>query len=163
MKKSVFVSRTSVHFDPTHKGAPYSVDSAHFFNFGNYAEAVVNEWAGYGFGFDTYAVPFDKGSDIEELNASVKSSGASLACLYGSDKADIIREYFARVHSTMWIYVVEVDSEFWLYQMNAEEFKTMLEEFSGLTRESGKEIRYKLRLKKTSSKMVKWLEERVEG
>ena len=37
MKKSVFVSRTSVHFDPTHKGAPYSVDSVHFFNFGNYA------------------------------------------------------------------------------------------------------------------------------
>jgi hypothetical protein len=103
------------------------------------------------------------GSDIEELNASVKSSGASLACLYGSDKAEIVREYFARVHSTMWIYVVEVDSEFWLYQMNAEEFRAMLEEFSGLARESGKEIRYKLRLKKTSSKMVKWLEERVEG
>lgn len=162
MKKSVFNSSVSVHFNPEHKGAPYTVDGVHWFNNGNRMEAVVNEWAGYGFGFDTDHVPFDMGSDIEELSASVKSSGASLACLYGSDKAEIIREYFARVHSTMWIYVVEVDSEFWLYQMNAEEFRAMLEEFSGLTRESGKEIRYKLRLKKTSSKMVKWLEERVE-
>lgn len=163
MKKSVYTCQTAVHFNPDHKGAPYTVDGVHYFNNGNRLEAVVNEWAGYGFDFDTEHVPFDMGSDIEELNASVKSSGASLACLYGPDKDEIIREYFARVYSTMWIYVAEVDSEFWLYQMNAEEFKTMLEEFGGLTRESGTEIRYKLRLKKTSSKMVKWLEERVEG
>ena len=161
MKKSAFVSRTSVHFNPEHKGAPYTVDGVHFFNFGNYAESVVNEWAGYGFGFDTDAVPFDKGSDIEELNASVKSSGASLACLYGDDKAGIIAEYFARVHSSMWIYAMQVDEEWWFYQMNAEEFAEFLEEFSGLVRESGKEIRYKVRMKKTSSKMVKWFEERL--
>ena len=61
----------------------------------------------------------------------------------------------------MWIYSIEVDGEFWFYQMNADEFKEFLEEFSGLTRESGKEIRYKVRLKKTSSKMIKWLEGRL--
>lgn len=161
MKKSVFTSKTAVHFDPAHKGAPYTVDGVHYFNDGNRHEAVVSEWAGYGFGYDNDHVPFDKGSDIEELNASVKSSGASLACLYGDDKASIIAEYFARVHSTMWIYSIEVDGEFWFYQMNADEFKEFLEEFSGLTRESGKEIRYKVRLKKTSSKMIKWLEGRL--
>lgn len=163
MKKSVYFVRTAVHFNPDHKGAPYTVDGVHYFNDGNRHEAAVSEWAGYGFGYDNDHVPFDKGSDIEELNASVKSSGASLACLYGNDKASVIAEYFARVHSTMWIYSIEVDGEFWFYQMNADEFKEFLEEFSGLTRESGKEIRYKVRLKKTSGKMVKWLEERLEG
>ena len=163
MKKSVYSVRTAVRFNPDHKGAPYTVDGIHHFNDGNRHEAAVSEWAGYGFSYDNDHVPFDKGSDIEELNASVKSSGASLACLYGDDKASIIAEYFARVHSTMWIYSIEVDGDFWFYQMNADEFKEFLEEFSGLTRESGKEIRYKVRLKKTSGKMVKWLEERVEG
>ena len=163
MKKSTYSARTAVTFMPEHSGAPYTINGSKFFNFGQLAEAVVSEWAGYGFRFDCDHVPFDKGSDIEELNASVKSSGASLACLYGADKAEIITEYFARVHSSMWIYAVQVDSEWWLYQMNADEFRKFLEEFSGLTRESGKEIRYKVRLKKTSSKMVKWLEEKVEG
>ena len=162
MKKSVYTCQTAVRFNPDHKGAPYTIDGIRYFNDGNRHEAVVSEWAGYGFSYDVDHVPFDKGSDIEELYASVKSSGASLACLYGDDKASIIAEYFARVHSSMWIYSVEVDGEFWLYQMNADEFKEFLEEFSGLTRESGKEIRYKVRLKKTSGKMVKWLEERVE-
>lgn len=161
MKKSIFVSKTAVHFNPEHKGAPYTVNGKNFFNFGNYAEAVVSEWAGYGFSYDNDHIPFDKGSDIEELNASVKSSGASLACLYGDDRNSIIAEYFARVHSTMWIYAMQVDNEWWLYQMTAEEFKEFLEEFGGLVRESGKEIRYKVRLKKTSSKMVKWFEERL--
>lgn len=161
MKKSVYTCKTAVHFNPEHKGAPYTVDSIHYFNDGNRHEAVVSEWAGYGFSYDNDHVSFDKGSDIEELNASVKSSGASLACLYGDDKASIIAEYFARVHSSMWIYSVEVDGEFWLYQMNADEFKEFLEEFSGLTRESGKEIRYKVRIKKTSGKMIKWFEGRL--
>lgn len=161
MKKSIYTAKTAVHFNPDHKGTPYTVDGIHYFNNGNRHEAVVSEWAGYGFGYDNDHVPFDKGSDIEELNASVKSSGASLACLYGDDKASIIAEYFARVHSTMWIYSIEVDGEFWFYQMNADEFKEFLEEFSGLTRESGKEIRYKVRLKKTSSKMIKWFEGRL--
>ena len=161
MKKSTYTCKTAVHFNPDHKGAPYTVDSIHYFNDGNRHEAVVSEWAGYGFSYDNDHVSFDKGSDIEELNASVKSSGASLACLYGDDKASIIAEYFTRVHSSMWIYSIEVDSEFWLYQMNADEFKEFLEEFSGLTRESGKEIRYKVRIKKTSGKMIKWFEGRL--
>lgn len=161
MKKSVYTCQTAVHFNPEHKGAPYTIDGIHYFNDGNRHEAVVSEWAGYGFSYDVDHVPFDKGSDIEELYASVKSSGASLACLYGDDKASIIAEYFARVHSSMWIYSVEVDGEFWLYQMNADEFKEFLEEFSGLARESGKEIRYKVRIKKTSGKMIKWFEGRL--
>ena len=163
MKKSVFTSATTVHCAPEHRGAPYTVDGVHYFNAGNYAEAIVNEWAGYGFSFDTDHVPFDMGSDIEPLHASVKSSGASLASLYGADKSSIVAEYFARVKSSMWIWVVRVDEEWWLYQMDADEFRTMLELFAGLTRESGKEIKYKLRFKKTSGKMIKWLEERVEG
>ena len=45
--------------------------------------------------------------------------------------------------------------------MNATEFREFLENWAGLTKESGSE-NLKVRIKKTSGKMIKWMEERVE-
>jgi len=159
MYKINYSVKSEYGYNPEHKGAPYVVNGKHC-NFGNLCECVASEWAGSGFGYDTKAVPFDMGSDIESRSASVKSSGASLACLYGTDKNAIISEYFARVHSTEWIYVAELDGEFNLYIMNADEFKSFLTEWAGLARESDGE-RFKVRFKKTSGKMLNWLDERV--
>lgn len=159
MKRVFYSVKSAYDYNPAHKGAPYVVNGKAC-NFGNLCECVASEWAGCGFGYDTKAVPFDMGSDIESRNASVKSSGASLACLYGTDKNAIINEYFARVHSTEWIYVVELDGEWVLYIMNADEFKSFLIKWAGLTRESDGE-RFKVRFKKTSGKMLNWLDERV--
>ena len=159
MYKINYTAKSAYSYDPAHKGAPYIVNGRPC-NYGNLCECIVSEWSGSGFGYDTKAVPFDAGSDIECRNASVKSSGASLACLYGTDKDAIINEYFSRVHSTEWIYVAELDGEWLLYIMNADEFKSFLTEWAGLTKESdGK--RFKVRFKKTSSKMLSWLDERV--
>ena len=161
MRKATYTTTTAIKYDPTHKGAPYTVDGIHYFNNGNKLEAVINEWCGNGFGFDTKAVSFDKGSDVEKLHASVKSSGASLACLYGETKEAIIAEYFERVASRLWIYVVEIDGEFWIYQMDRAEFAEMLEKFATTAKESGSH-KLKVRFNKTSGKMIKWLEEKVE-
>ena len=160
MKKVLYHVKSSYGYNPEHKGAPYVVNGKSC-NAGNLFECVAHEWAENDFSYDTKAVPFDKGSDIESLNMSVKSSGASLACLYGDNMIDILTEYFNRVHSTSWAYVVKLDDEFVLYIMNAVEFKEFLESWAGLTRESGQEIRYKVRIKKTSGKMLSWLDERV--
>lgn len=147
-------------YNSEHKGAPFMVNGK-YCNFGNLSECVCNYHYTGVFGYDTNAVPFDEGSDIETLGISVKSSGASLACLYGADKNAIIDEYFSRVHSTRWAYVVSLDSEWIIYEMNATEFRMFLDEWAGLAVESGKVKRYKVRIKKTSGKMLEWLDERV--
>lgn len=149
-------------YDASHKGAPYSLDGGNTFkNGGEFSESCAKHHRGLDYMVNP-STTFDNGSDIEELNASVKSSGASLASLYGTDKEEILNEYFARVHSTLWIFIVNLDNETMVeYHMNANEFRAFLNEWAGLAVESGKVRRYKVRLKKTSGKMIKWLEERV--
>lgn len=149
-------------YDASHRGAPYSLDGGKTHkNGGEFAESCIKHHRGLDYMVNP-STTFDTGSDIEELNASVKSSGASLASLYGTSKEEILNEYFARVHSTLWIYGVNLDNETMVeYHMNADEFRAFLNEWAGLAVESGKVRRYKVRLKKTSGKMIKWLEERV--
>lgn len=149
-------------YDASHKGAPYSLDGGLTHkNGGEFCESNAKFQRGLDYKVNP-ATTFDKGSDIESLNASVKSSGASLACLYGTDKEEIIDEYFSRVHSTLWIYMINIDNESMIeYHMNADEFRTFLNEWSGLAKESGGKNLYKVRIKKTSGKMIKWLEEKV--
>lgn len=159
MNRIEYNSKANYTFNPSHKGAPYMVNG-NYCNFGNLCECVASEYFDGVFGYDTKAVPFDKGSDIESVSASVKSSGASLACLYGTDKGAIIGEYFERVHSSMWVYVVELDGVWYLYTMNKAEFSDFLNEWAGLAKESDGE-RFKVRFKKTSGKMIAWLDERV--
>ena len=89
-----------------------------------------------------------------------KSSGASLACVYGNTKEQIIEEYFENVHSILWLFVVNVDEEIIEYHMNAEEFREFLEEWATTAKESGSHLT-KVRIKKTSGKMLRWLEARV--
>lgn len=145
-----------------HKGAPYSFDGGLTHkNGGEFCESVAKHHRGLDYIVNP-ATSFSEGSDIESLKASVKSSGASLACLYGTDKEKILDEYFLKVHSTLWIYMVNIDNESMIeYHMNADEFRTFLNEWSGLAKESGGKNLYKVRIKKTSGKMIKWLEERV--
>ena len=162
MKRIEYKIEMPFIYDASHKGAPYSLDGGKTHkNNGEFSESVGKHHRGLDYMVNP-ATSFDTGSDIESLNASVKSSGASLACLYGTDKEEILNKYFERVHSTLWIYMVNIENETMIeYHMDAREFRTFLNEWSGLAVESGKEKRYKVRIKKTSGKMIKWLEERV--
>lgn len=138
----------------------------HVGNSGNVGEAATSEAFGCGFKFDTDHIAYNKGSDIEELKMSVKTSGASLACIYRDDNTaeafeSIINEYFDNVHSVTWAYTILIDNIANIYVMNAEEFKVFIKTWGTMSKESGKTC-YKIKFKKTSGKMIKWLEERVE-
>lgn len=159
MNKYTYTNTMPYKYDPNHKGAHYYInDSEKAKNGGEFAESVA-KWHR---GLYTDVNPntsYDTGSDIEEMNASVKSSNASLARVYGTYE-EIKKTYFANVHSTLWIYIVIIDEEVTEYHMNASEFETFLDNWHEMARESGSHLS-KVRIKKTSGKMIKWLEERV--
>ena len=99
--------------------------------------------------------PFDEGSDIEEYNTSVKSSGATISPVKGDTLEGIMTEYFERVHSDNWDYVTLVDEEVIVYNMNAKEFDEFVKEFGRVN------SRRVVRLIKESGRMIRWLEERI--
>lgn len=159
MNKYTYTNTMPYEYDPNHSGAHYRINgSEKYKNNGEFAESVV-KWHR---GLYTEVNPntsYDTGSDIEEMNASVKSSGASLARLYG-DYETIKKAYFSNVHSTLWIYVTITDNEVTEYHMNAKEFEEFLNRWHEMAIESGSHLS-KVRIKKTSAKMIKWFEERV--
>lgn len=154
--KRIQYKNTMPYITTDRKGAKYLVGET-YKNNGELLELI--EIFNYGFDTPKRNLAFDKGSDIQELNASVKSSGASLACLYGETKEQIITEYFKRVVSTMWVWL-EFNQETQIvteYRMNKTEFKIFLEMFSVLATESGTH-KNKVRFKRTNKKMLEWLE-----
>ena len=109
MTKTEYTINFKFTFDPMHKGAPYTLDGEHYMNGGEFAEVADKMVKGLGSKKDANT-PFDKGSDIEETDTSVKSSKATLtSAQIGYDFDSIKRCYFARVHSTNWDYVVILD------------------------------------------------------
>ena len=159
MKNITYTNTMPYTYDPNHSGAHFLIGNA-YKNNGEFAESVAKFHRGLEYLVNP-ATSYDTGSDIEELNASVKSSGASLARVYGNTMEQILDTYFANVHSTLWIYISVIDDEVTEYHMNATEFREFLEEWGTLAKESGTRLT-KVRLKKESAKMVRWLEARVE-
>lgn len=156
MTKTEYTINFKFTFDPTHKGAPYTLDGEHYMNSGEFAEVADKMVKGYGSKKDANT-PFDKGSDIEETNTSVKSSKATLtSAQIGYDFDSIKRCYFARVHSTNWDYVVILDDTVIIYNMDAAEFESFLDNWSTYCKD-----RNVIRIKTTSGKMLRWLDERV--
>lgn len=160
MKKYEYTNTMDYIFISERKGAKYSMDGGKTFkNHGEWCESVAKFHRGLEYLVNPQT-SYDTGSDIEEMNASVKSSNASLARLYGNTKEQIIDEYFKNVHSTLWIFVVNFDEQIVEYHMNAKEFRIFLNEWATTAVESKTHFT-KVRIKKTSGKMIKWLEERV--
>lgn len=147
-------------FDNERKGAKYSMDNgATWKNGGEFIESAIKFHLGLDYLVNP-ATTYDEGSDIESLNASVKSSKASLACIYGDSFNAIVNEYFENVHSTLWIYGIAVDESIIEYHMNKAEFKEFVEAFGKLEGDS-KAKKNKVRFKATSATMVQWFESRV--
>ena len=83
-----------------------------------------------------HADRYDLTSDLEGLRCSVKSPKFTLmnaSLCVAQDKDGIIAEYFERTHSTEWAYVA---TDGYIYMMNADEFRKMLQLFCGLSCES---------------------------
>ena len=130
-------------------------------NFGEYAESVAT--------FDAVgeirrhdSVPFDKGSDIPEIHASVKSARFTLVSANisnGETLDEKLDDYFARVASSLFIYVTK---DLTAYYMTAIDFRAFLEVFTALERESEKNGGgMKVRAKSESKAMLRWLEARA--
>lgn len=156
MTKTEYTINFKFAFDPAHKGAPYTLDGEHYMNGGEFAEVADKMVKGFGSKKDA-STPFDRGSDIEETATSVKSSKATLtSAQIGYDFDSIKRCYFARVHSTNWDYVVIIDNTVTIYNMNATEFETFLDNWAYYCKD-----RNIIRIKATSGKMLRWFDERV--
>lgn len=156
MKKMTACINLDYMFDSTHKGANYTFDGGqHWVNNGEFCEIVAKSVLGYEAKKDANTA-YDKASDIEEINASVKSSRFTLTNMkLGTTKEDSIRKYFKTVHSTLWVYVVVFENEATLYFMDAKEFESFLYGWSSLNE------RGVIRSKATSGKMIAWFESQV--
>lgn len=155
MKKMIFELNLNYSYDKEHKGAHYLVNGKHL-NTGEFTEVATKSGLGYEAKKDANTA-YNEGSDIPELNASVKSSRFTLTSSKLADTFEkSIEIYFQNVHSTVWIYATIIENMINLYFMNKEEFKSFLESFSSLNE------RGVIRGKATTAKMLAWLEGKVE-
>lgn len=143
-------------FDPERKGAKFTLDGIHWLNSGEFAEVADKAIKGYDLSKDANTA-YDKGSDIKETRTSVKSGKATLTSkVLGNSMKEVLNTYFANTHSTNWDWVVLIDDEVIIYNMNAKEFNEFTREWA--TYDANRKV---VRYKATSGKMLKWLEERV--
>lgn len=106
---------------------------------------------------------YDKGSDLDTADGkhiSIKASAFTLMagnlCEGVEDFDGIWNLYASRVHSDTFAYIT---ADFMAYEMSLDEFKRFVYAFGRLERESSKNGgAVKIRLRKESSKMIKWLE-----
>ena len=149
MKKIEAEIRINYTFDNNRKGAKYTLNGLNWMNHGEFAEVVTKNILGFESVKDANTA-FDKGSDIPEIKASVKSSKASLTSMKLADTFEgSMNEYFKRTHSEIFIYTVIIDENATLYMMNEKEFRLFMMNFSSLNE------RKVIRFKATSGKMVK--------
>lgn len=155
MKKIEAEIKINFLFDNSRKGAKYTLNGLNWMNHGEFAEIVTKDILGFESVKDANTA-FDKGSDIPEIKASVKSSKASLTSMKLADTfEESMNEYFKRTHSEIFIYTVIIDENATLYMMNKKEFRLFMMNFSSLNE------RKVIRFKATSGKMVKFLESLV--
>lgn len=110
---------------------------------------------------------YDKDSDVSagDIRISVKTSAFTLmagSLCEGRDTFDGIWELYAeRVHSNMFAYVAQDGT---CFMMNIAEFKSFVYEFCRTERESEKNGgAMKIRCRKESAKMIRWLTDKVSA
>ena len=158
MTKTTYSVTIPYQFDPAHKGAPYSLNGGETWtNGGELKEVLFKAALGLDAKKDACGA-YDKTDDVPELNASVKSSKATLVNkVLGYDFESVKRHYFATCHSNTWVWVSVHDETLTAYTMNASEFEIFLNEWAGFDKD-----RKVIRFKAESNKMLKWLDERAD-
>ena len=156
MTKTIATMPINYKYDADHARAHYLIEGETAYkNGGEFAEIVCKAIRGFKAEKDANT-KFDKGSDIEETRTSIKSSGCGLTDEKLADnRDDFLAEYFRRTHSTNVDYVIIIDEEVSIYNMDMNEFREFTNKFATWDKHSTK-----VRIK-TSGKMIKWFEERV--
>ena len=158
MKKVTYENNLPYYYNPDRKGAKYSLDSGeHYMNHGEYIECLVKSVLGYEPKKDAN-VRFDKGEDIPELNASIKSWNCSLTDMkLGSTKTEFLARFWEMSNpNTNYIWAFDYADRVDLWYMNSQEFKIFVEELS-FWDEYAKRIRFKL----CNNKINAWLEAHI--
>ena len=163
MKKVTYINPLNYTYDAKHPMSHYLIeDSKDYKNGGELLQSIAKKHRGLFISDKNPTTSFSNGSDIEEENASVKSSGCSLGRgLRGNTAHELIVDYFTNVASTLFIYILmnEESQEVTEYHMNKSEFGAFVNLFAYLHYESGNH-NLKINIRNTSKKMVAWFEER---
>lgn len=160
MIKVEYLIKMEYTFNSNHKGAHYSMDGGKTYkNHGEFCESAAKFQRGLEYLVNP-ATSFDTGSDIEQIHASVKTPGASLACIYGDNMEEILIQYFKKVKSTLWIIMIMDNNKMFEYHLNQTEFKNFLQKFGRLDMDS-KAKKNKIRIKNLTKSMVSYLEDGV--
>lgn len=157
MTKTTYTLNRPYGFDPAHKGAPYTMNGGEsWMNHGDMCEVMFKAVNGFNAVKDPCG-SYDTTDDVTELNASVKSSRATLVNKkLGYDFESFKRHYFATVHSTLFIWVSIHEETLTAYYMNAEEFESFMDNWATFTND-----RKVIRFKTESLIMLNWLEEHL--
>lgn len=165
MKKVTYINEMPYIYDENHGRSHYLPNgSDKYKNRGETIESIVK----YHRGIYTESNPntsWKNGSDIESEHASVKSSEGGLGRNIGgytNTASQKIKEYFKNTASKTFIWVEwnEETQEVTEYQMTKREFGAFIQKFTRIHNMSNhKEVC--VRFKKSSEKMLCWLEAQV--
>ena len=111
------------------------------------------------------SLAYDKGSDLDADGKHISIKASAFTLMSGSlcegieDFDGIWNLYESRVHSDTFAYIT---ADFTVYEMTIAEFKMFVYTFAHTERESEKNGgAMKIRLRKESGKMLKWLAEKA--
>lgn len=153
-----FENNMSYIFDATRKGSKYSINNGEsWMNHGEYCECLAKSVLGYDAVKDANT-RFDKGEDIPELNASVKSWNCGLTDMkLGDTKEEFLTKFWAMSNPEVtYIWVYDYADMVDIYFMNEKEFKRFTEQFG-----SWDNYCKKIRFKTCNNKINAWLDERI--
>jgi hypothetical protein len=158
MKKSISKINVNIIIDTeNHKRSPYSLDGIHWMNGGELAEVLDKLSKGYKPEKDANG-KWDETSDIIETRTSCKSYRFGLNNEYlGNTYEEVKTEYFKRVHSISWDYIIVDGDTLIVYTMDKTEFAEYLDNFHIFERGRIRGVRSK----KAIAEMIEWLDARA--
>lgn len=164
MKKVTYTNTMPYEFNADRRSSKYRLNGADTYkNRGETLESIA-KWHRGLFTENNPCTSYCNGSDIEEENASVKSSEGSLGHSIGghdNSASDKIRTYFQTVHSSLFIWI-EWDEDTQLvteYQMNKREFGAFVQQWTRICNNS-EHTELAIRFRHTSKGMIRWLDDR---
>lgn len=165
MKKVSYHTTFKWGYDETNKGAHYKLpQKKKGANHGEFCESV-SKFHRHQYTPVNPNTPYWKGSDIESIKASVKSSNASLGSFFGDATtiSEAIKYYFKNDKSELyiWTMVNEATKLVNEYHMNKREFGQFINLFARChVRTNSKGIKViEIRLPYDKQELVKWFEE----
>lgn len=163
MRKETYTNNLSYIFDANRKNAKYSIDNGNkWMNHGDYCECLAKSVLGYEPRKDGNTRS-DRGHDIEEINASVKSwrCGVSdrndLKAL--GNREDFLYNFFRdELPNTTYIWVNDYEDMVDLYYMTSDEFKAFVDACA-----SWENFSSKIRFSKSINTIVNYLEKMLDN